>query len=167
MKTVYDFETLGLMYQALPTAPAVLEAYSGAEIVQWHGNIERQIMKMISTYEAARNEAYTTKLQQFLRIWRDYQLTGSLNRETLQALSTATDILAVDNWHLQNYFSNLRDRLRTLIASEEELPRAGDQAPKMNRKPSTKDLAGEMPSDFGPDSEPPVDLAKDTSVPSA
>lgn len=156
-----DYETLGLMHaQALAAFPPVIESYMGSDIVVWQGNIERQIEKFISTYNANRNQAYVDKLREFLAVWRKNQITGSMNQETIAALENVAQILAVDNWQLSNYFSNLRDRLRTLQASEEELPRQIPAAPQFPRKPSAKTLAKEIPSDFGPDADQ-VDIPKE------
>ena len=110
-------------YQYLFEAPTRLEElYSGQEVVAWQGRIERQLIKHIEEYEAARNPGYADKLRSYLQIWRQHQLTGSLNIETIDALSAATEVLGVDPWKLQTYFSNLRDNLRRLKASVEELP---------------------------------------------
>jgi len=99
------------------------EMYSGQDIVAWHGRIERQLMDNIEEYEAAKNPGYSDKLRAFLvDVWRLHPITGSINVETLDALLTAAGVLAVDPWKMQNYFSNLRDQLRKLKASVEELP---------------------------------------------
>jgi hypothetical protein len=135
---------------------ALLEAYSGTAIVQWYGNIERQLGRLLEDAEKGRNWPYADKIREFLRIWRDNEITGSLNRETLDILKSASDVLAVDSWNLKNYFSNLRDQLRKLIASEEELPRDLD----MNANDPMKGGGGgrgapPMSPSFGPQDEPP------------
>lgn len=120
MRALQSYEDLA----RLPLSQQVVcEAYDGASVVQWYGNIERQLGSMLNDNEASRNFVYTDKLRAFQKIWRENEITGSLNRETLNALKTATDMLSVDAWTLSNYFSNLRDQLRKLIASEEALPR--------------------------------------------
>ena len=116
---IYDYESWGM----LGCKPQLLgEYYSGQETVDWQGRIERQLIKHIEEYEAAHNTGYADKLRAFMQMWRQHPLTGSLNVETIDALSSATEVLAVDPWKLQNYFSNLRDNLRKLTASVEELP---------------------------------------------
>jgi hypothetical protein len=148
---------------------ALLEAYSGTSIVQWYGNIERQLGGLLDDAEKGRNWSYADKIREFLRIWRDNEITGSLNRETLDILKSASDVLAVDAWNLKNYFSNLRDQLRKLIASEEELPRdldmnandpmkggggGGRGAPPMNPEFGPQD---DMPGEPGQEDLPPPD----------
>ena len=117
--TLHDYESFAYVFGH----PVQLsEAYSGQAVVSWQGRIERQLIKHIEEYEAARNPGYADKLRAFLQMWRQHQLTGSLNVETIDALSSATEVLGVDPWKLQTYFSNLRDQLRKLKASVEELP---------------------------------------------
>jgi hypothetical protein len=111
----------------------LLEAYSGVSAVSWYGSIERQLVGMESTYKSARNDNYAVKIHQFLQTWRDNEITGSINRETVEVLKSATEQLAVDPWRLANYFSNLRDQLRKLLASMEELP-LGDMVQDGPRK---------------------------------
>ena len=108
---------------------------------------------MLSDNEASRNFVYTDKLRAFQKIWRENEITGSLNRETLNALKTACDVLAVDSWTLANYFSNLRDQLRKLIASEEALPRVDMEQNMPNRGPGAGAGGTSMPPlspEFGP-----------------
>lgn len=115
-----DFESLGTIRP--PVFVHLLEVYSGQAVVAWQGRIERQLLKSIGEYEAAKNSAYVDKLREYLKVWRDNTLSGSINVEVVHALLTATEMLSVDGWKLQNYFSNLRDELRRLQASVEELP---------------------------------------------
>ena len=128
----------------------VCEAYAGASVVQWYGNIERQLSTLLNDNEASRNFVYADKLRAFLKIWRENEITGSMNRETLNALKTACDVLAVDSWTLSNYFSNLRDQLRKLIASEEALPRVDMEQNMPNRGPGAR---------AGGTSSPPINPA--------
>lgn len=121
MKTVHDYDSMSRLN--LQVLPDICEAYGGASIVQWYGNIERQLMRLLDDAEAGRNYVYADKLREYIKIWRGHEIEGSLNRDTLEILKASTDILAVDAWNLNNYFSCLRDQLRKLIASEEELPR--------------------------------------------
>lgn len=125
MSTFHDYESMG-MVDFSRVNPPLLESYSGTGIVQWYGNIERQLQNLLSDQEKAKNYPYTDKVRKFLEIWRANEITGSINREVLEIIKSAADVLAVDNWNLTNYFSNLRDQLRKLIASEEQLPRGMD-----------------------------------------
>jgi len=122
MKHTYEDMEFNRM-QAATRTPVLLEGYSGVKIVQWAGQIERQMQQMLKEQETANNWPYADKIRKYLEIWRSNEITGSLNRETLEVLQSPLELMAVDDWSLANYFSNLRDRLRTLIASEEELPR--------------------------------------------
>lgn len=133
---------------------SITEVYSGEGIVGWHGNIERQLDRMLTTYDAARNQPYTDKLSAFLKIWRNNPMSGSINVEDIEKLLGGTEVLAVDNWHLKNYFSNLRDQLRRLKASEEEMPRGDMGGPGMGGpKPRMGSIGRELASDFGSDAD--------------
>jgi hypothetical protein len=101
----------------------LLEAYRGTDIVSWHGMIERQLVGMLQDAEAGGNSPNADKLREFLKTWRDNPISGSINVEDLDTLLAATSQLAVDNWKLSTYFIGLRDNLRKIIASEEEMPR--------------------------------------------
>lgn len=154
MKNVYDYESLA----TFDGNRWVAEAYSGQSIVQWYGNIERQLTRMLEENEASRNFVYADKLRQFIKTWRENEVSGSLNRDTLQILKTATEQLAVDSWNLANYFSNLRDQLRKLLASEEELPRGGDEIDDKMGGPGGGSGGGSLPPmnpEFGPEKEIP------------
>lgn len=136
--------------------PVLLEAYAGTAIVQWFGNIERQLGSMVDDAEKGKNWPYADKVREFLKIWRGNEITGSLNREEIDILKSASDILAVDSWSLKNFFSNLRDQLRKLIASEEQLPRDMD----MDANDPTAGGGGgrgapPMSPDFGPQDNAP------------
>lgn len=147
-----DYESFGVA-SLLDDRPELVEAYSGAEVVRWHGHIERQLDKMVQRYEEQRNTAYAEKIRAFLNTWRTYQITGSLNRETLDPLESAANILSVDGWKLQNFFGNLRDQLRALVASEEELPR---DAQGGGETPPPGGMGGAPPPDAGGDSTAPM-----------
>ena len=141
-----------------PLANRVCETYSGTSIVQWHGKIERQLVNFLAETEKGRNFTYADKLREFLKIWRSNEITGSINRETLETLKSAADMLSVDTWDMASYFSGLRDQLRVLIASEEELPRGDD----MNQNDPFAGGGGgggggapPMSPAFGPEEEPP------------
>ena len=152
----HDYESYGVLSE-LPEQVELLEAFSGQSIVAWYGNIERQIGSMIQRYEAGRNFQYADKLRAFLTTWRDNVITGSINREVLDPIQSAANMLSVDGWKLSNYFSNLRDQVRKLVASEEELPRTGE--PVQPSAPSGAPMggmpAGGPPADFGPEATPP------------
>jgi hypothetical protein len=154
MRTFHSYEDW-----SVGRKPYILEVYEGNDIVQWAGNIERQLTRMLEENEASRNFVYADKLRQFVKTWRENEVTGSLNRETLLILKTATEQLAVDSWNLANYFSNLRDQLRKLLASEEQVPRGGDSG--MDDKmggPGGGSPGGSLPPmnpEFGPDKEMP------------
>lgn len=131
----------------------VTEAFKGTQIVAWQGKIERQLQAMVSENTEARNHAYADKLRAYLELWRANPLNGSINVETIQSLLSGAEVPAVDDWRYNNYFSNLRDKLRELKASVEELP-MGDEVPPDQRAPSSS-----PPSSFGPTDEPPPSAA--------
>jgi len=142
----------------LSTPGYVAEAFDGTKIVQWYGNIERQLTRMLEENEAARNFVYADKLRTFLKTWRENEITGSMNRETLQILKATTEQLAVEPWNLGNYFSNLRDQVRKLIASEEQLPRVATEPGDKMGGPGGGAGRGSMPPlspEFGPEGEAP------------
>jgi hypothetical protein len=165
MNTFHDYESYGMLNLSLYD-PIILEAYSGTAIVQWFGNIERQLGRLLDDAEKGKNWPYADKVREFLRIWRSNEITGSLNRETIEILKSASDVLAVDSWNLKNYFSNLRDQLRKLIASEEELPRDMD----MNANDPMKGMGGgrgapPMNPEFGPQGGIPGQGDEDETAP--
>lgn len=162
MRTFHSYED---MAQGQPTG-YIAEAYTGTGIVQWYGNIERQLTRMLEENEASRNFVYADKLRQFIKSWRENEISGSLNRDTLVILKTATEQLAVDSWNLANYFSNLRDQLRKLLASEEQLPRGDDQVDDKMGGPGGGSMGGglggggggslpPMSPEFGPEKDMP------------
>jgi hypothetical protein len=157
MSTFHDYESYGTLNLSL-RQPVLLEQYSGAAVVSWHGKIERQLVNQLEDAEKGRNYVYADKVREFLRIWRQNEITGSINRETLETLKAAADVLSVDNWNLQSYFSSLRDQLRVLIASEEELPRGIDmnQNEPSAGMPSMGGGAPPMSPEFGPEKEEPL-----------
>lgn len=130
-------------------ARRVSEAFKGTAIVGWQGKIERQLQAMVGENTEARNHAYADKLRAFLELWRANPLNGSINVETISNLLSGTEVPAVDDWRYNNYFSNLRDKLRELKASVEELPMT-DEVPPDQRAPSSS-----PPASFGPTEEPP------------
>lgn len=155
MSTFHDYESMGTVDFNL-CRPALVESYSGTAVVQWYGNIERQLHNMLTDQDKSKNYPYADKLRKFLEIWRANEITGSINRETLDIIKAASDVLAVDNWNLANYFSNLRDQLRKLIASEEQLPRGMDMD---QNDPMAGGMGGRsappLSPDFGPEKDAP------------
>ena len=117
-----------------PVVP-LCEAFRGQDIVTWYGSIERQIQAMVDKYRNNKQFEDAAKAEQFLITWRRHQITGSINRGPIEALEAAAAQMAVDKWKSQNYFGALRDQLRKLVASEEELPRMPD-ASVANMPPS-------------------------------
>lgn len=127
MNTTHDFESLGYVnWNRLQPGDVLLEAYSGTAVVGWYGKIERQLMSLLADAEKSRNFPFSEKLRGYLKVWRDHELTGSINVEDLAPLESAADMLARDTWTLSSYFGSLRDNLRILKASEEQLPRGQD-----------------------------------------
>jgi hypothetical protein len=123
-----SYEYLAEMHARRPKAPSLLEGWRGTQIVAWYGSIERQLVSLHREAQAAENKEAETKIYAYLKVWRENELTGSVNVETVKTLKAGADMLAVDQWNLGNYFSQLRDQLRRLIASLEELPAEGFDA---------------------------------------
>ena len=140
--------------------PPLLEAWAGTDVVGWQGTIERQLNNRVSEYEQAKNNDYATKLREYLRIWRDNPFTGSVNIETVNTLLSAADVLAVDGWKLNNYFSELRDNLRKLKAAAEQLPPIPTEGPKPRNSPRMVSQSTPTPpsTEFGPQREAPTEL---------
>lgn len=156
MNSFHDYESMGYI-RFNNREPELCETYSGTSIVQWHGRIERQLINHLADAEKGRNFPYADKLREFLKIWRSNEISGSINRETLEVLKSAADMLSVDTWDMASYFSSLRDQLRVLLASEEELPRGID----MNQNDPFAGGGGggggapPMSPAFGAEEEPP------------
>jgi hypothetical protein len=150
MTQFYDYESMG-RYQVLQEAVPLYEAYAGTDIVSWYGSIERQLIGLETDYKNLKNQEYADKIHTFLQTWRDNPITGSMNIETLELLMNAAAQNAIDPWKLANYFSNLRDQLRKLIAAQEELPIDTQPQPGARRKSPTP----RGPSDFGPNASAP------------
>lgn len=140
--------------RSFSTAPRrISEAFKGTSIVTWYGKIERQLDGFVNENEQARNHNNADKLRSFLRLWRENKIDGSLNIEPVENLLAGTEVSAVDPWKYNNYFSHLRDQLRKLKASVEELP-VGSEVPPEQRAPSSS-----PPSSFGPTETPPAGAA--------
>jgi len=155
MNTYHDYESMGLLDLSIRRAELV-EAFAGTAVVGWHGKIERQLVNLLNDAEKGRNYAYADKVREFLKIWRANEITGSINRETLEILKSAADILSVDQWNLSAYFGSLKDQLKVLIASEEQLPRGAEDT---GNEPFAGGGGGggapPMAPSFGPDEEAP------------
>jgi hypothetical protein len=146
---VHDYESQSIYGNRL--GQYLAEVYAGTDIVGWYGTIERQLRNMLEDAEKGRNWPYADKIRKYLDIWRSNEITGSMNRETLEILKSGPEVLAVDSWNLSDYFSTLRDQLRKLIASEEQLPRDMD----MDQNNPMAGMGGgrgapPMSPDFGP-----------------
>lgn len=155
MRTLQSFEDWATVRDSSSYLP---EAYDGTKIVQWYGNIERQLSRMLEENEASRNFVYADKLRTFLKTWRENEVNGSMNRETLLILKAACEQLAVEPWNLGNYFSNLRDQIRKLVASEEQLPRVATEPGDKMGGPGGGAPGSSMPPlspEFGPEGTPP------------
>jgi hypothetical protein len=111
ISTFHDYESMGFVDHRRHR-PEMLEAFAGTAVVGWHGKIERQLVNLLNDNEKSRNFAYADKIREFLKIWRANEITGSINRETLEILKSAADILSVDQWDMSAYFSSLKDQLR-------------------------------------------------------
>jgi hypothetical protein len=155
MNTFHDYESMGYLDWSIRRAEPLNEAFAGTAIVQWHGKIEGQLVNLLTDAEKGRNYTYADKIREFLKIWRANEITGSINRETLEVLKSAADILSVDQWDMAAYFRSLKDALKVLIASEEQLPRGMEE-------PGNEPMAGmgggggspPMSPDFGPEEKP-------------
>lgn len=156
MNSFHDYESLSWLDFSIRKPETLHEAFSGTAIVSWHGKIERQLVNLLADAEKGRNYTYADKLREFLKIWRANEITGSLNRETIEILKSAADMLSVDQWNMSDYFGSLKDQLRILIASEEQLPRGMEE-------PGNDPMAGggggggapPMSPSFGADAEGP------------
>lgn len=156
MNTAHSYEDFGQI-DFNNRAPAVLESFAGTEIVKWYSKIENQLKGLLADAEKGRNFTYADKLREFLTVWRQHEITGSINRETLETLGAAARVLSVDNWNLGSYFHSLSTQLKVLIASEEQLPRGMDanQNEPMAGGGGAGRGAPPMSPAFGPEEEPP------------
>ncbi len=156
MTMFHDYESMGYLNFRLKQ-PQIMEAFTGTAIVAWHGKIEGQLVNLLNDAEKGRNYTYADKLREFLKIWRANEITGSINRETLEVLKSASDILSVDQWDMSAYFRSLRDALKVLIASEEQLPRGMEDTGNEPMAGGGGGGAGGPPMSpaFGAEEEPP------------
>jgi hypothetical protein len=152
-RNLYDFGSM----QFDQRRPDLLEAFSGTSIVAWQGRIERQLHDLINEYEEANNPVYVDKLRAILQHWKTNQLTGSVNVETIDSLVGPVELAAADSWKLQDYFSKLKDSLKVLHASLEELPPGPEPQPAGMERNMMPSGGGDLPpiSDFGPDKDAP------------
>lgn len=118
----FHWDTIAWHEARTPSQPPILEAFRGTQVVEWWGRIERQLVDMVNRFETTRDFESKAKAQAALDIWRKNQINGSINVETVNALLSSAEILAVDKWNQSNYFAALRDNLRKLVAGQEELP---------------------------------------------
>jgi hypothetical protein len=166
MNTFHDYESLGRVDYSRHEA-AILETYSGVDIIKWHGRITDQLVKMVEEAEKGRNFVYADKVREFLKTWRSNEITGSINRETLEVLKAACDILAVDNWNFRSYFHSLATQIKVLIGSEEQLPRDADMS--QNEPLAGTGGAGRgappMSPSFGPEGAPGEEGGPEGGVP--
>jgi hypothetical protein len=167
MNTFHDYESMGRVDFDRHKA-ALLETYSGVDIIKWHGRITDQLVGMVEEAEKGRNFPYADKVREFLKTWRANEITGSINRETLEVLKAAADMLAVDNWNFRTYFSSLSTNLKVLIGSEEQLPRDVDMA--QNEPLAGTGGAGRgappMSPTFGPEGKPEDEIPPGGAPPS-
>lgn len=156
MRTLHSHEDLSTM--AARQGNYLPEAFEGTAIVQWYNNIERQLTRMLEENEAARNFNYADQIRTFLKTWRENEITGSMNRETIQILKASAEQLSVQAWNLANYFSNLKTQLAKLVASEEQLPRVASEPNNKMGGPGGGAPGGALPPlspEFGPEETPP------------
>jgi hypothetical protein len=161
--SVHDYESQAVYGNRL--GQYLVELYAGTDIVGWYGQIERQLGRMLEDAEKGRNFPYADKIRKYLDIWRSNEITGSMNRETLEVLKSGSEVMAVDSWNLSDYFSTLRDQLRKLIASEEQLPRDMD----MDQNNPMAGMGGgrgapPMSPDFGPQDGAPGEDPNDPNA---
>lgn len=116
-----DYEYLGHL-SSVQYSPHILEAYAGADIVQWWGNILHQLGDMKTRAEETGNDEYVSLLARFIRTWNENELTGSVNAEDVKSLKTASEWAGALPWNFSNYFQALSNWLRRLQASIEQLP---------------------------------------------
>jgi hypothetical protein len=147
-----DYEDVG--YLSLKPFPKIAEAFRGSDIVVWHGTIERQLVDLVEKYRSEKNTPDASKVDQFLQTWRAHKITGSLNIDEIIPLETASAQLAVDVWKSATYFGSLRDRLRQIIASEQELPRITVQPKAPRPQPPTGRFAAQKEEPGTPEANP-------------
>jgi hypothetical protein len=160
MKTFTDYESMGRIHLLENVEPVVQEAYSGQSIVNWYGNIETQLQAKLDDQEASRNYENADRLRAFLNTWRENEITGSISIDSIEPLKAAAEQQASAKWNMRNYFSSLRNQLRKLVASEEELPRGteGGLDPMSGGGGGSMGGAPPMSPDFGPEESAPGDL---------
>jgi hypothetical protein len=130
------------------------EMYSGQDIVEWWGSIERTLKNKLGDYaQQEGKDKELNELRTFLIVWQANQLTGSINKATVKTLAAAANQAAIhDDLDTAGFFSRLRDSLNRLIASVEELPTVPSSTgrqPPGGRKPP-------MPTgQFGAQKKPP------------
>jgi hypothetical protein len=134
--------------------PKVLvEFYDGEDINDWHRRrIRIQLYNILKTYEGV-NEEYSKALKEFIDVWENKKLyDGAINVEDIEDLMDSTRMMVTREWPLKNFFINLEASLSNILASEGKLMRTpGEEAEKPPKGlTGKKNLAGEVPSMFGP-----------------
>jgi hypothetical protein len=169
---IHDYDSLAIIGVQLEcVTPCILETYAGGDVVMWQGAIERQITDMAEKASEIGNSTYERLLNKFLNQWKENELDGSLNIETLRILRQAADWASELPWNFKNYFSVLRDRLRKLIAvTGEQLPvMPPEDAKKGGGKPKGHPRLNPdtgVKSQFGPE-EPGLEKPADELLPDA
>lgn len=98
------------------------EAYRAADMVTWYGRIERQITDMLDAARDDNNVQSIDFLNTVRGKWLDHPIDANMNIEDLEALETAVSWPAKIEWQHKKYFSVLKDQLRRVLASTQELP---------------------------------------------
>lgn len=148
-----DYESWGA-HSVRPNRVPVLEAYAGDSVTYWYYRIKNQLQNMVTQLESDKNYAEAAVLREYYNTWSSNPLDGSINVETLQMLSSSAAILAADtNFKNQNYFQNLQAILAKVVASEQMLPRDGDQQPP--KEDPGMGVGGPPPASFGPEKDAP------------
>jgi hypothetical protein len=102
----------------------IVEMYSGQDIVEWWGSIERTLKNKIGEYGQQEGKDHEiNELRTFLQTWQSNPINGSINKAVIRTLAVAANQAAAHNeMETSDFFSRLRDSLNRLIASVEELP---------------------------------------------
>jgi hypothetical protein len=129
------------------------EMYSGQDIVEWWGSIERTLKNKLGEYaQQEGKDKEMNELRTFLLVWQGNPLTGSINKAIIKTLAAAANQAAIhDELDTADFFSRLRDSLNRLIASVEELP----TVPSSTGKPPGGRKAPMPTGQFGAQKKPP------------
>lgn len=133
----------------------LLEAFAGASIVAWSTKIRYKLLKMADDQDKNRNAEYAQLIRNFLNTWQANQITGSINRDTLEILKAAAEPLSLMKWNQASYFQGLVGSLDELIADQEQLP-TGVPTDQNNEFQGGAGLSSPpLGDEFGPQKEPP------------